>query len=460
MTNQPTTADPENSQVRPERLLRRAGETPTETPGIVARAARSTVMRLLDRIQRDRVIVVERGGAGLDAPVGESEVRDADRITTFGAPLDLDGDQLIATLEILDVRAWTSLLKEGSIGLGRGYFEGWWDSDDPVTVVRAIIRSLEPIDEIRNRISNATGWATDRIRAALPKPSRTRNREDIAGHYDLGNDFFRIFLDETLTYSSAIFPSAEAALAEGSRHKYDRLLSKLGVSSEHSVLEIGTGWGGFALRAVDTTSCRVTTTTISKEQLKEATRRVGLAGQSADVTLLDSDWRDLEGRFDRVVSIEMIEAVDWRDYDNYFATIERCLEDDGLAAIQAICVPDRRYERTKNTEDFIRRFIFPGGFLPSIGAITKSVSSATRMQVIDVEDLSAHYAETLRQWRETFDARIDEIYALGLDERFARLWRFYLAYCEAGFLERHCTVNQFVFAGRHWRPEGLELRPS
>ena len=433
------------TRVRPDGLLRRAGATPDEAPGLVARSARSAVMRLLDRIERDRVVVVEPG---------------RDQITTFGAPLDPDGDQLIATIEVLDPRAWTALVKEGSIGLGRGYFEGWWDSDDPVTVVRAIIRSLEPIDELRNRISNATGWATDRIRAVLPKPSRSRNREDIASHYDLGNDFFRIFLDETLTYSSAVFPSAEAALAEGSRHKYDRLLSKLGVTSDHSVLEIGTGWGGFALRAVDTTGCRVTTTTISKEQLKEARHRVRLAGRTGEVTLLDSDWRDLEGRFDRVVSIEMIEAVDWRDYDRYFETIERCLDDEGLVAIQAICVPDRRYERTKNTEDFIRRFIFPGGFLPSIGAITKSVSSATRMQVIDIEDLSAHYAETLRHWRETFDERLDQVYALGLDERFVRLWRFYLAYCEAGFRERHCTVNQFVFAGRHWRPDGLELRPT
>ncbi len=453
----------DQTRVRPERLLARAGGSPThsaDAPSRSSRLARSVVLRLLDKIQRDRVLVIERNGAALPAVAGESELRGTDRITTLGAPLHLDDDQLTATIEILDARAWTAVLKEGSIGLGRGYFECWWDSDDPVTVVRSIIRSLEPIDEVRNRVSNATGWATDRVRAALPTPSRSRNREDIASHYDLGNDFFQIFLDETLTYSSAIFPSAEAALAEGSRHKYDRLLNKLGVSAEHSVLEIGTGWGGFALRAVDTAGCRVTTTTISAEQLKEAKRRVGIAGRSNDVTLLDSDWRDLEGRFDRVVSIEMIEAVDWRDYDRYFATIERCLEDDGIAAIQAICVPDRRYERTKNTEDFIRRFIFPGGFLPSIGAITKSVSSATKMQIIDVEDLSAHYAETLRRWRETFDDRVDEVYALGLDKRFVRLWRFYLAYCEAGFLERHCTVNQFVFAGRRWRPDGLELRAT
>jgi cyclopropane-fatty-acyl-phospholipid synthase len=223
------------------------------------------------------------------------------------------------------------------------------------------------------------------------------------------------------------------------------------------VLEIGTGWGGFALRAVDTTGCRVTTTTVSSEQLREARLRVGRAGRDDDVTLLDSDWRDLVGRFDRVVSIEMIEAVDWRDYDQYFATIERCLAPDGLVGIQAICVPDRRYERTKNTEDFIRRFVFPGGFLPSLGAINRSLARATRLQIIDVEDFSAHYAETLRQWRQRFDDRTEEVRALGLDDRFCRLWRFYLAYCEAGFLERHCTVNQIVIAGPHWRPDGLSL---
>ncbi len=445
-TAHPTNHDhsAEEATVSPDRLLRHAGGTPDEANGLSVKVARSVVTTLLSRMRRDQLIVVDHTTG---APV-----------TTAYGSLDVDdSSSLTATLHILDNRAWTALVKEGSIGLGRGYFEEWWHSEDPVATVRVIIRNIEHIDELRNRVSNATGWATDRVRAALPARSKSRNKEDIASHYDLGNDFFRIFLDETLTYSSAVFPSAEAALAEGSQHKYDRLLDKLGVSSEHSVLEIGTGWGGFALRAVDTAGCRVTTTTISSEQLKEATRRVGLANQSREVTLLDSDWRDLDGTFDRVVSIEMIEAVDWRDYDRFFATIERCLADDGLAAIQAICVPDRRYERTKNTEDFIRRFIFPGGFLPSIGAITKSVSSATQMQVIDVEDMSAHYAETLRRWRMKFDERIDDVKALGLDDRFCRLWRFYLAYCEAGFLERHCTVNQIVFAGKHWRPDGLAL---
>ncbi|MCP3856382.1 MAG: class I SAM-dependent methyltransferase [Actinomycetia bacterium] len=431
--------------VRPDRLLARADHGLRRADGLRVRAARSLVLGLLRKMSRDRLTVDDYTPGGL-------------RRTSFGSGNGDDEAHLQATLEIHDGRAWTALVAEGSIGLGRGYLEGWWDSDDPVAVVRIIIRNIEWFDELRNRLTATTGWATNRVRAALPKPGRSRNKEDIASHYDLGNEFFQIFLDETMTYSSAVFPSAEMALAEASHHKYDRILSKLGVTADHSVLEIGSGWGGFALRAVDTLGCRVTTTTISDEQLDEATHRIHKAGRSAGVEVLDADWRDLTGRFDRVASIEMIEAVDWRDYDRYFATIERCMKPDGLAAIQAICVPDRRYERTKNTEDFIRRFVFPGGFLPSIGAISRSTTRATKLQIVDVEDLSAHYAETLRRWRERFDERIDEVKALGLDDRFCRLWRFYLAYCEAGFAERHCTVNQIVFAGPRWRPDGLALR--
>ncbi len=432
-------------QVRPDRLLSRAGGDQRKVRNGRVKACRAATTMLLDRMTRDSLTVIDHTGP---------------QVVTTRYGTSNAADSLAATIEIRDGRAWTSLITEGSIGFGRGYLEGWWDSDDPVLVVRIVIRNIEWIDDIRNRISNRTGWATDRLRQVLPRAGRSRNKEDIASHYDLGNEFFRIFLDETLTYSSAIFPSGEAALVEASRYKYDRMLAKLGVSSEHSVLEIGTGWGGFALRAVDTIGCKVTTTTISEEQLSEATRRVRSHGRSSGVTLLDKDWRDLTGRFDRVVSIEMIEAVDWRDYDRYFATIEHCLEPDGLAAIQAICVPDRRYQRTKNTEDFIRRFVFPGGFLPSLGAITASLTKSTRLQIVDVEDFSAHYAETLRRWRERFDERIDDVKALGFDERFCRLWRFYLAYCEAGFTERHCTVNQIVFAGHRWRPAGLELRPT
>ena len=251
-----------------------------------------------------------------------------------------------------------------------------------------------------------------------------------------------------MTYSSGVFPTPDTSLADASRHKYDLLLGKVGVSSHHRLLEIGTGWGGLAIRAAETIGCSVTTTTISSEQLREAQRRVETAGFSRQVELLDSDWRDLPAvanpRFDRLISIEMIEAVDWRDYDDFFATIERCLTSAGVAGLQAICLPDDRWERGKHTKDFISRFVFPNGCLPSVAAIKKSVASATSMHIADVEDLTPHYAETLARWRANFDSRLDEVSALGLDARFQRLWRFYLAYCEAAFRERHCLVVQLV----------------
>lgn len=425
-------------EVAPERLLT-SRSTSWATSRSMERMGRWAIRSLMNRMDRHRLVVEER-----------SPVDGTATTTTFGP-----GGGLVATIRVLDQRAWPAILTEGSIGLGRGYLEGWWDSDDPTTVVRIIIHNIERLDEIRNGLAQRVGWVGDAVRHVRPRAGRSRNREDISSHYDLGNEFFGTFLDDTMSYSSAIFPSAEVALAEASVHKYDLLIDKLGIAESQRVLEIGTGWGGFALRAVDVTGCQVTTTTISSNQLREARLRVRRAGFIDDITLLDSDWRDLQGTFDRVVSIEMIEAVDWRDYGRYFDTIERCLEPGGLVGIQAICVPDRRYERTKNTEDFIRRFVFPGGFLPSIGAIGRAVTRSTQLQIIGVEDFSAHYAETLRRWRTRFDERIDDVKALGLDERFCRLWRFYLAYCEAAFLERHCTVNQIILAGREWRPDPL-----
>ena len=389
---------------------------------------------------------------------GRLTIKDVDgRLHRFGSIGDL-GTGPTATVEIRDERAWLALAGEGSIGLGRGYIEGWWHSDDPTEVVRLLIRNLAGLDELRNRWTQVTGRVGDAARRALPRAGRARNREDIGSHYDLSNDFFRLFLDPTMTYSSAVFTEPGHDLEQASLAKYDRLLTKLGVGPDHHLLEIGTGWGGLALRAAEGRGASVTTTTISDRQLAEARSRAAASPANERIEILSRDWRDLDGRFDRVVSIEMIEAVDWRDYDRFFATIERCLTPDGLVGLQAICVPDRRWRRTKNTEDFIRRFVFPGGYLPSLGAIVGATTRSTRLQVLDVEDFSAHYAETLRRWRARFDARAADVAALGLDERFRRLWRFYLAYCEAGFAERHCTVNQLVLAGPEWRPAGLELR--
>ena len=429
------------NDVRPEALLSRADQSWISSLRPSGRAmagntARRLVHALLQRMTADRLIVDDRV---------------TERTGFCPVVYGVEAGELVGEIIVHDTRAYLALVTEGAIGLGRGYIEGWWDSPDPVTAVRVLIRNIAPIDAFRNRFHRRTGWATDRIRAARAARGRTANRDDIAAHYDLGNAFFELFLDETMTYSSAVFTSMDSSLEDASLHKYDVLLTKLGVDRSHALLEIGTGWGGLAIRAAESTGCHVTTTTISSEQFTEARRRVDAAGCTDRVDVLDVDWRDLTGSFDRIVSVEMIEAVDWRDYDAYFATIERCMRPDGLAAIQAICLPDNRYDRAKNTEDFIRRFVFPNGSLTSLGAISKSVSRATGMQIVGVEDFSAHYAETLKRWRLAFEDRLDDVRALGLDDRFSRLWRFYLAYCEAGFRERHCTVNQIVLAGRDWR---------
>ncbi len=428
-------------QVRVQALLERSDRTSWSLAAVRTGMARHVFERLLKRLTDGRLTVVDHT-TGVTTSYPEPGV---------GPTGSVGGHQ--ATVEIHDQRAWSAVLAEGSIGFGRGYIERWWSSPDPVAVIRLVIANIRPIDEIRNRLSVAVAPVSDRVRRSLPRSGRRANKEEIAAHYDLGNHFFDLFLDETMTYSSAVFPRPEASLAEASTHKYDMVIDALGLTADHHLLEIGTGWGGMAIRAAQRTGCRVTTTTISTEQLKLARQRIAAADLEDRVRVIDRDWRDLEGSYDRVVSLEMIEAVDWRHYRRFFRTIEECLKPDGMAVLQAICVPDRRYQRTKNTEDFIRRFVFPGGYLPSIGAVVEAVSTGTGMQLVGLNDFSAHYAETLRRWRERFEQGRAELANLGLDDRFHRLWRFYLCYCEAGFLERHCTVNHMSLVGRNWRPQ-------
>ncbi len=433
--------------VSPDRLLSRLRRTSAHGGRFsgsqpARKASQATIFAMLNRLSVGNLTVVQTDGTSVK----------------FGPASCQRG--LSATVTIEDDRAWSAVVREGSIGLGRGYIEGWWKTEDPTAVLRILTKNLGTLDEIRNRLHLMGGRFGDLARRATPRTNRRRNREDISAHYDLGNDFFRLFLDETMTYSSAVFTDDDTSdLAKASLDKYDRLLDKVRVDENHDVLEIGTGWGGFALRAAERIGCSVTSTTVSARQFQEAARRAGRSPAADRIRLLREDWRDLSGHFDRVFAIEMIEAVDWRDYNRFFSTIEQSLKPGGMVGLQAICVPDRRYGRTKNTEDYIRRFVFPGGYLPSLGAITRAVSRSTRLQVLDIEDLSAHYAETLRHWRSRFDTRIDDVHALGLDDRFTRLWEFYLSYCEAGFLERHCTVNQIVLVGPEWRPDGLTLRP-
>lgn len=405
--------------------------------------ARGVARRVLRRIRRGTLVITDVDGS----------------TTTFGT----GAGGLHAAIDVVDQRAWSALVREGSIGLGRGFAEGWWRSDDPTTVVRIALQNLDGFDRSRSTVAGAVRVPRDtlsrltrRLRGTDP---RTRNREDIAAHYDIGNEFFELFLDETMTYSSGVFATPDTTLADASRAKYDRLLDKAGVTAADHVLEIGTGWGGFAVHAARTRGCSVTTTTISAAQLRAARQRVHDADLADRVTTLGLDWRDLSGTFDHAISIEMIEAVDWRDYDAYFARVAACLRPGGTFAMQAICLPDRRFHASKHTEDFIKRFIFPGGMLPSVAALSDA-AARNGLQLVDVEELSAHYAETLRRWRDRFECRLDDVRALGLDDRFCRLWRMYLAYCEAAFTERHCTLDQLLFAPADWRRSGLALRST
>jgi cyclopropane-fatty-acyl-phospholipid synthase len=257
-------------------------------------------------------------------------------------------------------------------------------------------------------------------------------------------------LDETMTYSSAIFDRPGLSLADAQRSKFDRLCTKLGLGTDDHVIEIGTGWGGFAVHAATSYGCRVTTTTISSAQFRYASKRVADAGLSDRVTVLDRDYRDLTGTFDKLVSIEMIEAVDWRRYDTFFGTCASLLRHDGLMALQAITVDDRSYDRAKNTTDFVLEFIFPGGCLPSVEAICRSLRRSTPLTVVDLEDIGRHYVETLHRWYQNTCRHRDEISSLGLDTRFQRLWDLYLCYCAGAFSERHISDVQMVMAMPDW----------
>ena len=280
---------------------------------------------------------------------------------------------------------------------------------------------------------------------ALKKNTREGSRRNIIAHYDLGNDFYRLFLDDTLTYSCGIFERPDSSLREASIAKYDRICRKLELSPADHVLEIGTGWGGFALHAATHFGCRVTTTTISNRQYELARQRVASAGLEDRITLLKQDYRDLAGTFDKLVSIEMIEAVGHHFLEEFFRVCSRCLKPDGQMLLQAITIRDQVFDWHKRNVDFIKRYIFPGSCIPSVTAISEAVTRATDLRLFHLEDITAHYATTLRRWRENFFANLDSVKALGFPDAFIRMWEFYLCYCEGGFSERYLGDIQVLF---------------
>jgi len=354
-----------------------------------------------------------------------------------------------ATMTVHDTAAYANILRRGTVGLAEAYADGAWDADDLTTVIRLLSRAVRPVISAQDGIGRRTRFFSD-MASRHRAPDRARDRANITAHYDLSNSFFELMLDVTMAYSCAVFDQPGLSLAEAQRRKLDRLCRKLGLTEDDHLLEIGTGWGSLAVFAAATYGCRVTTTTISEAQYTFASKRVAEAGLSERVRVLDHDYRDVQGTFDKLVSVEMIEAVDWRRHDTFFATCAERLRPDGLMALQAITIDDRSFDRAKHRADFIRQLIFPGGCIPSIESITRSLRRATPLRVVDLEDIGRHYPETLRRWHENLDQDRPAVTALGLDRHFQRLWDLYLCYCEAAFMERHISDVQMVMAMPGW----------
>jgi cyclopropane-fatty-acyl-phospholipid synthase len=352
---------------------------------------------------------------------------------------------LSASIEILDPRFWADVALGGNTGAGESYMRGYWRPDDLTSVVRILVRNRD----VLLKMDDGAGWISQpmyRLAHWLHRNNRDGSRRNIAAHYDLGNDFFQLFLDPTMNYSCGIFPSDDVDMEQASLAKMDAICRKLDLRPEDHLLEIGTGWGGLAIYAAGRYGCRVTTTTISRRQHELATARVAEAGLQDRVTLLLEDYRDLEGQFDKLVSVEMIEAVGHQYLDTYFAKCSELLKPEGMMLLQAITIRDQLYDESVKRVDFIKRYIFPGGFIPSVNAISDSVARASDMRLFHLQDIGPHYATTLRRWRERFFENIDAVRELGYPESFVRMWEFYLCYCEGGFLERQIGNVQMLLA--------------
>lgn len=359
------------------------------------------------------------------------------------------------TLQIHDPGFYRALATHGSVGAGQAYMDGLWQCSDLVALIQLLVRNRDLLDGMETGSARLGGLAMKALHA-LRRNTREGSRRNIAAHYDLGNAFFGLFLSPDLMYSSACWEGAGDTLEAASRRKLDLICRKLALGPDDHVLEIGTGWGGFALHAARHYGCRVTTTTISREQHDLAAQRIAEAGLGGRITLLQSDYRDLSGQYDKLVSIEMIEAVGADFQDSYFGQIGRLLKPDGLALVQAITIEDHRYQQALKSVDFIKRHVFPGCFIPSVNAMLASKTRSSDLALIALEDFGLSYARTLQAWRERFLAQLPAVRAQGFDERFIRLWEFYLAYCEGGFRERSIGVSHLVLAKPGWRPSAAQ----
>jgi cyclopropane-fatty-acyl-phospholipid synthase len=417
-------------------MIRQVCDAPSSAPplGFIDRTARRFVTAQLAEV-RGGTIHLQHGG----------------RTTAFGSTGDL-----AATIAVHRPRFFRRAVLGGTLSVAESYLQGDWDCDDLTALFRIFVRNRATADGFDRGAARLVGLLHRGVHW-LRSNTRAGSRRNIAAHYDLGNEFYRLWLDETLAYSSGIFGRPDASLAAASTEKIDRVCRKLDLRPDDELLEIGTGWGGFALHAATHYGCRVTTTTISQQQYETARERVAASDVAERIQLLQTDYRDLQGRFDKLASIEMVEAVGHRFFDTYFRRCGELLRPDGTFVVQAIVMPERGYDQYVRSVDFIQRYVFPGGCLPSVGAMLESAARTSDLRVVHLEDFAPHYAETLRRWRAAFQARLDDVRALGYDERFIRLWNYYLCYCEAAFDERAIGVVQMQFDKPECRRDPLDV---
>lgn len=353
------------------------------------------------------------------------------RVRVFGDPSR--GER--AVLQVHSYRLFTRMVFESDIGVGESYTAGEWDSPDLVALIKLMIDNVHFV-EYQSLLGRVTIPARQWLRWLTQRNTPTGSRRNIRDHYDLGNSFFDLFLDPTRTYSCAVFEKAEDSLEQAQRNKIRRLLDRARIEPGQHILEIGSGWGALALEAVRTYGCRVTTITLSEEQKRYVEQLAREQGVSDRLRVELRDYRTMRGKFDRVVSCEMLEAVGHENLGRYFAAVDRLLKPEGLAVIQVITMPDHRYDAYRRAGDWIQKHIFPGAVIPSLAAITAAMARHSRLMVESLENIGPHYAPTLRAWREAFEARREDVERLGFDDAFRRSWHYYFCYCEAAFQRR------------------------
>jgi cyclopropane-fatty-acyl-phospholipid synthase len=393
----------------------------------VDRRAKYVALNILTKLERGTVIL-----------------RDGYDEFVYGEPLNIT--PRVAHIEVLDPSFYRHILLAGTVGSGEAYIQNTWRSDDLTGVIEVMVMNLSMLSDMNSSVFGAFSLITGVWQRLIQKNSKVGAKRNIAAHYDLSNEFFKQFLDATMMYSSAIYPSAHASLYEASQFKLQKVCEKLELTSSDHLLEIGSGWGGLAIYCAKKTGCRVTTITLSKEQFEHVNERIKEEKLSDKVDVHLCDYRDIQGKYDKLVSIEMIEAVGHQYFADYFLKCSSLLKSSGKMLIQSITIPHDRYEKGKFKMDFIRAYIFPGGCLPSQYVIMKNITECTNMELIGFEDITQHYARTLKHWHEAFKTNYNEIKKLGFDDFFMRMWEFYLCYSEGGFRQRVIGTSQWLFA--------------